>query len=383
LIEALNTSDEAQILVTCLNGSEGNIKEFKRKICSSSLIIINHNSASHNEVTSIGENISLSEDSIQSKETVQDKEAILSAQDIREVLLSGSPKYFTRDDISFFAEPFYKKERVIIFGGGHVAIPLVKFAKLVGFYVVVVDDRRQFAYPERFPEADEVLCGSFSECIQELHPGKSDYNIIITRGHKHDSLCIRELMRYEESIYTGLIGSRRRTTIVLHNLAEEGYDNNRLQRICTPIGLPIGAVTTEEIGISIMAEIIQRKRLESNDNMAVNRSDGDDRVLQYLGQMNRPCCLITIMQTTGSVPRKAGAKMLVFDDTSLFGSIGGGCVEADVIRKGVKMIGTGQYEVVSVNLDNEAAMEEGMVCGGKMVLLLEDFQGHKEAVDEI
>ncbi len=329
-----NSSSQAQLMITCLQGRKGNIRDFHRTLGNT---------------------------------------GYLSGTEYKEILLSGKPACIDREGTLIFAEPFYKKERVIVYGGGHIALPVVQLAKLVGFYAVVIDDRGQFANRERFPEADEVICDSFEASISRIKPAESDYNVIITRGHKHDILCIRELMQYKEPVYTGLIGSRRRTSAIMEHLTEEGYDRDRLMRIRTPIGLPIGAVTTEEIAVAIIAEIIQRKRLQSAENMAVNRSDGDDRVMELLAGLDRPCCLATIMHSEGSVPRKAGAKMLVFEDTATFGSIGGGCVEAGMIRKAVSMIGSGTYEVIHATLDSEDAMSEGMVCGGSLKLLLEDF----------
>ena len=302
-----------------------------------------------------------------------EKNRYLDEEISKNILLSGIPKVVPKDDYSYFAQPFYNQERLVIYGGGHIALPLVKLGKMLGFYVIVMDDRLQFANQERFLEADQVICDSFEQGIASIKPVKSDYNIIITRGHKHDVVCLKALMNYPESVYTGLIGSKKRTAIVINNLVEEGYDRDRLMRICTPIGLSIGAITIEEIAISIIAQIVMRKRLGSDEQMAINRSDGDDIVMERLGTIDRPCCLITIMETQGSVPRKAGAKILVFDDMSILGSIGGGCVEADAIKKAFGMIGSKTYEIIKVSLDDDLALEEGMVCGGNLKLFLEDI----------
>lgn len=302
--------------------------------------------------------------------TIDSKE--LSEEEKEGILKGGKPKIIKRTDKIIFAEPNFKKERIIIFGGGHIATPLTYFSKLTGFYVVVVDDRPSFANKLRFPKADEVICDSFDNCLKKIKPTKSDYFVVVTRGHRHDKLCIQKLMKYEESVYTGMIGSKRRTKIVLENLEEEGYDKERLSRICTPIGLPIGAATTEEIGISIMAEIIKRKRLEVKNNVLINRSDLEIEVVSKIADNDEPCCVVTIMESTGSVPRNSGAKMIVYPDGRIFGSIGGGCVEASVISKARELIGTKKYKVILVSLNNDDAMAEGMVCGGSLKLLLED-----------
>ncbi|MFV0465512.1 MAG: XdhC family protein [Lachnospiraceae bacterium] len=298
----------------------------------------------------------------------------ISEEERYHILRLGKPVMLKKDERTLFAEPFYTKERILIFGGGHVALPLVKFAKMIGFYVVIYDDRKEFANRERFPLADEVHTGSYKECIEAMKPQASDYIVVITRGHSQDTLCIQELLKYPEPVYTGLIGSRKRTKVVFQKFLDEGQDPQRIQAINSPIGLNIGAQTTEEIGISIMAEIIQRKRMESMDSTVVNRSDMDVNALELLCDARPPFALATIMKAHGSVPRKEGAKMLIFPDGSIQGTIGGGGVEAAIIKKGMELAGTGKYCIYHVDLNGEDAMAQGMVCGGSLEILLEDTE---------
>ncbi len=302
-------------------------------------------------------------------------DAYLTEEEKKELLLSGKPGIFARDTYDIYAEPYYKKERMVIFGGGHVALPLAKFAKMTGMYVVVIDDRKEFANRERFPDADEVICSEYTECLKFVKPTVCDYFVAVTRGHVSDSVCIRELMKYPESVYTGMIGSKNRKKIVLEELEAEGYDRERLHRICAPIGLEIGAMTTEEIGISIMAEVIRRKRIESKDNILISRSDGDSYVIEQLAKEKEPFCAVTIMQAVGSAPRYAGARMMVYPDKRIVGTIGGGKVELRSIEKAVSFIGTGAYEVRDISLAGADAMAEGMACGGSVKMLFEDFAG--------
>lgn len=312
---------------------------------------------------------------------------------IKEILSGGMPLLEKQGKEEVFFEPFYRKERLIILGAGHVAVPLVRLAKMTGFYVIVVDDREEFANEERFPEADEVLAGKFPECIEKIKPCASDYVVIITRGHSEDTTCIEALCNYEEPYYTGLIGSRKRTGIVFQNLEKEGYDGERLHRICTPIGLDIGAKTIEEIDIAIMAEIIRFRRMggtkpaeaaggrvagRTQENAYIDRSDHDEKVLAGLAKIDGPCAVATIMKTDGSAPRGAGARMVIYPDGTLFGSIGGGCVEHMVIHFAQSMIGSGRYQILRVNLDGKSAMAEGMVCGGRIQVLIEDWNCNQE-----
>lgn len=157
-------------------------------------------------------------------------------------------------------------------------------------------------------------------------------------------------------------------------LIEEGYSEERIQRICTPIGLDIGAITPEEISISILAQLISRKRLGTGGRPSVNRSEVDLEVLKKMSEKEaNSFAVVTVMSTIGSAPRGAGAKMIVYPDLSIAGSIGGGCSEGAIIRDAMAIIGTGNYLVKTIDLTGDIAESEGMVCGGTMKVVVEDF----------
>lgn len=301
------------------------------------------------------------------------EQGFLSYEKSSQVLSEGVPLMEETDEGITFLEPFYRRERLIILGGGHIAVPLSQMAKMTGFYVIVCDDRSTFANEGRFPYADEVHCDSFERCIAKLKPCSSDYVVIVTRGHSHDAECIEAIGECEEPVYTGLIGSRRRVAMVFKNLIDQGYDVDRLHRICTPIGLDIGAKTIEEIDIAIMAEIIKRRRKDSAGEAYIDRSDHNMTDITEMAKIQLPCAVATIMKDEGSTPRSAGARMAIFVDGSSIGSIGGGCVEGAIIHTAKSLVGTGGYEIIRVSLDDTVAMEEGMVCGGKIVVLVEDW----------
>lgn len=290
-------------------------------------------------------------------------------------LKQGLPVTQSQEDNTTVAEPFFPEERLIVLGGGHIALPLTEFAAKVGFSVTVVDDRPSFANKNRFPLANNVVCDAFEKAVEELKITQNDFVVIITRGHRHDQTCLTKLMTGAEPFYTGMIGSRRRVAVVMDTMIAEGADSGRLKRVHTPIGLSIGAITPEEISISILAELIACKRLKNqDDNRFGNRSDVDFEVLRTLaGNIDEPCSIVTIISSKGSVPRGAGAKMLVYPDGRIIGSIGGGCSEAAVIGNARRIIGTGEYLLQTVDLTGEAAEDEGMVCGGIMQVLIEDF----------
>lgn len=303
------------------------------------------------------------------REMILDQESMASQNPLfQKVWTRGQPVL----EGKVFAEPYYPKERLILFGGGHIAIPLCKMASLAGFRVTIVDDRPEFASPARFLEAEQVLCDSFSHSFETLGITRQDYLVIITRGHKHDGECLRQILSRPETIYTGMIGSKRRIATVYQELEDAGYPRERMDRICAPIGLSIGSATPEEISVSILAELIKRKRLDPPKDFAVNRSDLDSEFLESLTHI-QPSALVTIMETQGSVPRKAGAKMRVYETGSIQGSIGGGCSESAIMHQAIEIIGTGTWKMVTIDLTPDMAEEEGMVCGGTMKVLIEDM----------
>jgi len=152
-------------------------------------------------------------------------------------------------------EPGVLTPQIIILGGGHIAIPLVKMASILGYSTVVVDDRPSFASVARFPEADQVICSDFGSFLKGLEAGAQTFIVIVTRGHRHDLECLRETIN-QPAAYIGMIGSLRKVKGVVKQLELEGVPGERLREVYSPIGLDIGAETPEEIAVSIMAEIV-------------------------------------------------------------------------------------------------------------------------------
>lgn len=270
-----------------------------------------------------------------------------------------------------FAEPFVPEPRLVILGGGHIALPLCEFAAKCGFRVVVVDDRPSFANKARFPLAVDVVCDGFDHAIDALALDRFSFVVIITRGHRHDANCLRRTLARGVA-YVGMIGSARRVGIVLDGLLEEGFTKEQLERVCSPIGLKIGAVTPEEIAVSILAQTILYKRTLQKQSWP----ELDRELLETLARVqDMPYAMVTIVEAKGSVPRGAGAKMLVFPDGRTLGSIGGGCSESAVMQQAYDVIRTGLPRIEKVDLTGSAAEDEGMVCGGIMRVAIERMDG--------
>ena len=160
------------------------------------------------------------------------------------------------DGIKVFLDVLTSDVMIIICGAGHVAVPLAKFATELGFHVIVIDDRPDFAHPSRFPDC-EVIAEDFVPTLKNIPINSSTYVVVITRGHEHDAECLYEILKKKkDAAYIGLIGSRRRVRFVLEMLLEQGIGKRKLKDLFTPIGLPIGAESPEEIATSILAEIV-------------------------------------------------------------------------------------------------------------------------------
>jgi len=160
--------------------------------------------------------------------------------------------------LEVFVEPILPQPTLYIFGGGHVSMALAAAAHTAGFAVGVIDDREQFANAQRFPMAREIYT-TYEEAFAKLKPNASSYLVIVTRGHRDDLRCL-EWAVGAEARYIGMIGSKRKVLSVYKALEEEGIAPEKFERIHAPVGLEIGALTPEEIAISITAELIAVRR---------------------------------------------------------------------------------------------------------------------------
>jgi xanthine dehydrogenase accessory factor len=197
----------------------------------------------------------------------------------REVMETGQPRRMTFNlgqdaaydnglicggQLDIFVEPVLPQPRAFIFGAGHISKSLSRIASLAGFGTVVVDDRDAFANRERFPEADEVVAGDYEEIFPKLEVVESGYLVIVTRGHRDDMRVLRWAVG-TRARYIAMIGSKRKVISVVKELEKEGIPRERFERISAPMGLEIGAVTPEEIAVSVVAEMIAvRRNAESN-----------------------------------------------------------------------------------------------------------------------
>lgn len=159
-----------------------------------------------------------------------------------------------------FFEVMPSPPKLIVVGAGHIAVPLVKIAKVLDFHVTVIDDRLLFANRERFPDADEVLTGDMAQMLKEMTITSSCYIVLITRGHAYDEPCLRNII-HSKAKYIGMIGSRRRIKACFQRFRdEEKITEEAIERIYAPIGLDIATETPAEIALSILGEVIKVRR---------------------------------------------------------------------------------------------------------------------------
>lgn len=165
-------------------------------------------------------------------------------------------------DARVLFERIEPEPRVIICGAGHVGASLARLAHAIGYRVTLIDDRETFVARDRFPEAgiELVAATNWTDPLKELiGAGRGVHVAVVTRGHNEDEECMRAVLAARPD-YVGMIGSRRRTNIVLARLRETGSDEELLRQVRAPIGLDLGAVTPEEVALSILAEIVAQRR---------------------------------------------------------------------------------------------------------------------------
>lgn len=165
-------------------------------------------------------------------------------------------------DARILFERIEPEPRIVICGAGHVGAALARLAGFVGYRTTLIDDRKDFVTRERFPDEDIelVVAASWTAAVREIiGAGHGVAVAVVTRGHNEDEECLRAVMSTQPD-YVGLIGSRRRTNIVLERLREAGIDEARLREVRAPIGLDIGAVSPQEVALAILAEIVAERR---------------------------------------------------------------------------------------------------------------------------
>ena len=248
---------------------------------------------------------------------------------------------------------------LVLFGAGHIGKALYDLAVLQNMGVCVIDPRAEQNSGERFPMAVRIIAEYEEVFSKGLSKFIAPYYCIFTHGHKHDSQCLLYALRHPHS-YIGMIGSKAKISRCFDNMRENGITDGQLAKVHSPIGLPINAVTPQEIAVSIMAQIIsvfrENKQTITADTLVLGQAAA------------KPGIMARIIESTGSAPRGTGSMMFVTRN-EVFGTVGGGALESHTIETARHMLQTGE----KTRIEHHGLTEGqplGMVCGGDTTILL-------------
>ena len=178
----------------------------------------------------------------------------------RQVADVGNIESFITDTgVEVFIEGFTTPPTLVMVGGGHVGKATADLATTLGYRVVVVDDRPEFSNSERFPYADETVVTPYDDWSSKVSLNVNTFVVVATRGHRYDDMALESALN-TRARYIGLMGSRRKSLMIYQRLLQQGVTLDRLREVKSPIGLDIGALTPEEIAVSVMSEIIMTRR---------------------------------------------------------------------------------------------------------------------------
>ena len=185
-----------------------------------------------------------------------DEPALETARRIADI---GNTESITAEGAEIFVEGFTTPPTLVMVGGGHVGKATADLANLLGYRVYVVDDRPEFANKERFPYAEQVVVAPYHQWAEHLSINVNSFLVVATRGHRFDDMALESALK-TRARYIGLLGSRRKTLMIYRRLMEQGVAKERIREVYAPVGLNIGALTPEELAVSIMSEIIMVRR---------------------------------------------------------------------------------------------------------------------------
>ncbi|MBC8590157.1 XdhC family protein [Wansuia hejianensis] len=172
--------------------------------------------------------------------------------------------------IEIFIQIYKSRPKLLIVGGGHVSFALYNLASILDFDIVIFEDREEFLNPERFPLAKELVLGPIDKSLREHGISEDSYIVIVTRGHKYDEEALEAVID-SKAKYIGVMGSKKKVLNMFDNIKSRGISEESLSKVYSPIGLDIGNSSPEEIGISILAEILAVKNNRKVQHMRIER----------------------------------------------------------------------------------------------------------------
>ncbi len=296
------------------------------------------------------------------------------------LLTDGEQVYSTGPDYSsildqadpdhIFRERLTSSIQLVVCGCGFVGQSVIRLGKFLGWNVTALDDRSEYTKMAEDIGADRVLCGDFETSLQSLKSGTSTCFVIVTREHACDKACLNQIMRKSFG-YVGMMGSRKRAAMIRETLLKDGFSREKVDLLCAPVGLSIGAQTPEEIAVSIIAQIME-KRSSSQNGSSI--PDVVKDALRNLEDGSTRAVMAVVTAKKGSGPREPGARMIVYPDSRTAGTIGGGLMEAEVIRRAVSALENPDSfcpGIITIDLSGKKGEPSGMQCGGVTDVFLE------------
>ena len=273
------------------------------------------------------------------------------------------------DETDYYVERISPAPHLIIAGGGHVALATAKIAAILGMTVTIVEPRSEFATKDRFPMAAAIYNEPYETGLARDF-GENVYYVVLTHGHTGDTTALQTILK-KPSKYIGMIGSRKKNAHVFAQLQAAGYTTAEIKKVHAPIGLAIGAITPEEIAVSITAEIISimNQQTETKANLELFELAATSVI------NNQPFVTACIVNKEGSAPRGIGARLLITADGIPHGTIGGGPAELSVINEAKKMLSKNGSTLKTISMNtSETPDVSSMVCGGEITVLIESVQ---------
>ncbi len=183
--------------------------------------------------------------------------------------------------LDVFVEPVLPVPGAFIFGAGHISKSISKVANLAGFSTTIIDNRANFANCDRFPEAAGIYAEEYEDVFAKLPVNETSYLVIVTRGHRDDMRVLRWAVT-TSARYIAMIGSKRKVINVIRELEKDGIAPESFERVFAPMGLEIGAISPEEIAVSVVAEMIAVRRNAESGWRALSKSVFSDESLRAL-----------------------------------------------------------------------------------------------------
>lgn len=275
---------------------------------------------------------------------------------------------------SVYREKLGHIQTLVVCGAGFVGQSVIRLGKFLGWRVLSVEDRPDFAKEAQRAGADEVLCGPFSDVLSGISYDEDIFFVIVTREHSYDKACLDEILKHPFG-YLGMMGSHKRAAGMKKTLKEANWPEDVIAKLHAPIGISVGAQTPEEIAVSIAAEMICEKQKQNGRyHFPDDIMDGIRGVYGKQEGGEAHAVLATIIRQIGSTPRKAGARMLVYPDGSATGTIGGGSMEGAVIRRAVETLrdpSSFEPSLLTVDLTGRYGEYADMMCGGITEIFVE------------